>query len=102
LTHTIAEAEHGVQPEHRPAGHRGTIPRGERVLWETALSLAHDDASRWAALEFATHLPRSFEVATTHAAEVYLEAEEPRVATGERIPRDLLEDLIAARMRPAG
>jgi PucR C-terminal helix-turn-helix domain/GGDEF-like domain len=68
---------------------------GERVLWETALSLAHDDASRRAALEFATHLPRYFEVATTHAAEVYLEAEEQLAATGERIRRDLLEDLIA-------
>jgi PucR C-terminal helix-turn-helix domain/GGDEF-like domain len=68
---------------------------GERVLWETALSLAHDDGSRRAALEFATHLPRYFEVATTHAAEVYLEAEEQLAATGERIRRDLLEDLIA-------
>ena len=68
---------------------------GERVLWETALSLAFDDGSRRAALEFATHLPRYFEVATTHAAEVYLEAEEQLAATGERIRRDLLEDLIA-------
>jgi len=68
---------------------------GERVLWETALSLAFYDGSRRAALEFATHLPRYFEVATTHAAEVYLEAEEQLAATGERIRRDLLEDLIA-------
>jgi hypothetical protein len=75
---------------------------GERVLWETALSLAHDDASRRAALEFATHLPRYFEVATTHAAEVYLEAEEQLAATGERIRRDLLEDLIAGVPLAAG
>ena len=75
---------------------------GERVLWETALSLAHDDASRRAALEFATLLPRYFEVATTHAAEVYLEAEEKLAATGERIRRDLLEDLIAGVPLAAG
>jgi hypothetical protein len=75
---------------------------GERVLWETALSLAHDDASRRAALEFATLLPRYFEVATTHAAEVYLEAEEQLAATGERIRRDLLEDLIAGVPLAAG
>jgi PucR C-terminal helix-turn-helix domain/GGDEF-like domain len=75
---------------------------GERVLWETALSLAHDDASRRAALAFATHLPRYFEVATTHAAEVYLEAEEQLAATGERIRRDLLEDLITGVSLTAG
>jgi PucR C-terminal helix-turn-helix domain/GGDEF-like domain len=67
---------------------------GERVLWEAALGSAHDDASRRAALVFASHLPRYFEVATTHAAEVYIEAEEQLAATGERIRRDLLEDLV--------
>ena len=70
---------------------------GERVLWDTALGLAHDDESRRAALVFASHLPRYFEVATTHAAEVYLETQEQLAATGERIRRDLLEDLLAGR-----
>jgi PucR C-terminal helix-turn-helix domain/GGDEF-like domain len=70
---------------------------GERVLWDAALALAHDDDSRRAALAFATHLPRYFEVATTHAAEVYLEAEEQLAATGERIRRDLIEDLLGGR-----
>ena len=46
---------------------------------------------------FASHLPRYFEVATTHAAEVYLETQEQLAATGERIRRDLLEDLLAGR-----
>jgi hypothetical protein len=68
---------------------------GERVLWDAALALAHDEDSRRAALAFATHLPRYFEVATTHAAEVYLEAQEQLAATGERIRRELLEDLLA-------
>lgn len=70
---------------------------GERVLWDAALALAHDDDSRRAALVLATHLPRYFEMATTHAAEVYLEAQEQLAATGERIRRDLLEDLLAGR-----
>jgi hypothetical protein len=57
---------------------------GERVLWDTALALAHDDESRRAALALASHLPRYFEVATTHAAEVYLEtrSNSPRPASG--------------------
>ncbi len=75
---------------------------GERVLWEAALALAHDDDSRRAALVFASHLPRYFEVATTHAAEVYIEAEEQLAATGERIRRDLLEDLVAGVPVAAG
>ncbi len=70
---------------------------GERVLWDAALALAHDDDSRRAALAFASHLPRYFAVATTHAAEVYLETEEQLAATGERIRRDLLEDLLGGR-----
>jgi hypothetical protein len=70
---------------------------GEQVLFDAALALAQDDDSRRAALAFASHLPRYFEVATTHAAEVYLEAQEQLAATGERIRRDLLEDLLAGR-----
>jgi len=70
---------------------------GERVLWDTAIALADDDDSRRAALVFASRLPRYFEVATTHAAEVYLETQEQLAATGERIRRDLLEDLLAGR-----
>jgi PucR C-terminal helix-turn-helix domain/GGDEF-like domain len=70
---------------------------GERVLWDTAIALADDDESRRAALAFASRLPRYFEVATTHAAEVYLETQEQLAATGERIRRDLLEDLLAGR-----
>jgi PucR C-terminal helix-turn-helix domain/GGDEF-like domain len=70
---------------------------GERVLWDAALGLVRDDESRRAALAFASHMPRYFQVATTHAAEVYLEAQEQLAAMGERIRRDLLEDLLAGR-----
>ncbi|HUA48090.1 MAG TPA: helix-turn-helix domain-containing protein [Solirubrobacteraceae bacterium] len=75
---------------------------GERVLWDTALSLARDEESQRAALAFASHLPRYFEVATTHAAEVYLEAQEQLAATGEAVRRDLLEDLLAGRTPEPG
>jgi PucR-like helix-turn-helix protein/diguanylate cyclase with GGDEF domain len=75
---------------------------GERVLWDAALELAGDEDSSRAALAFASHLPRYFEVATTHAAEVYLEAQEQLAATGERIRRDLLEDLLAGRALELG
>jgi len=75
---------------------------GERVLWDAALALAHDEDSRRAALAFASHLPRYFEAATTHAAEVYVEAQEQLAATGERIRRDLLEDLLAGRQLEPG
>jgi hypothetical protein len=70
---------------------------GERVLWDAVVALAVDDESRRAALVFASHQPRYFEVATTHAAEVYLEAQEQLAVTGERIRRDLLESLLTGR-----
>jgi PucR C-terminal helix-turn-helix domain/GGDEF-like domain len=75
---------------------------GERVLWDTALTLANDEDSQRAALAFASHLPRYFEVATTHAAEVYLEAQEQLAATGEAVRRNLLEDLLAGRAPEPG
>ncbi len=76
---------------------------GERVLWDTALDLAStDEESQRAALAFASHLPRYFEVATTHAAEVYLETQEQLAATGEAVRRDLLEDLLAGRTPEPG
>lgn len=75
---------------------------GQRVLWEAALAFAHDDASRTAVLEFATYLPRYFELATTLAAEVYLEAEQQLAASGERARRDLLDTLLAGHRVTAG
>ena len=63
---------------------------GERVFWDAALALAQDEESRRAALDLASHLPRYFEVATTHAAEVYLEAQEPVSYTHLTLPTILL------------
>jgi DNA-binding PucR family transcriptional regulator len=68
---------------------------GQRILWNAAVSLADDDASRSAVLSLVGHITRYFEVALTQAAEVYLEAEQQLGATGERLRRDTLEDLLA-------
>ena len=69
---------------------------GQRVLWETTLSLATDDDSRRAALGLVTPIARYFDVAIIHAAEVYLEAEQLLGEAGERARRDALESLLAA------
>lgn len=71
---------------------------GQRVLWDAVLALAVDDGSRRAVLGLVTSIARYFELATTHAAEIYLEAEQLAAATGERVRRDLLEDLLAGRL----
>ncbi len=68
---------------------------GQRILWNAAVSLADDDASRRVVLSLVEHITRYFEVALTHAAEVYLEAEQLLGATSERLRRDTLEDLLA-------
>jgi hypothetical protein len=68
---------------------------GQRILWNAAVSLADDDATRRAVLSLVSHITRYFEVALTQAAEVYLEAEQLLGATGERLRRDTLEDLLA-------
>lgn len=75
---------------------------GQRVLWNAVLALAVDDGSRRAVLGMVTSIARYFELATTHAAEVYLEAEQLAAATGERVRRDLLEDLLAGRLPAPG
>jgi sugar diacid utilization regulator len=68
---------------------------GQHVLLDRAIALATDDASRRAVLSLVTLIPRYFDVAIAHAADVYLEAEELLASTGERLRRDLLEDLLA-------
>lgn len=80
----------------------GAFHAGQRVLWDATLALAQDDASRRAVLGLVTYIVRYFDVATTHAAEVYLEAEQLLSAAGERLRRDVLEDLIAGVVPPPG
>jgi hypothetical protein len=68
---------------------------GQRILWNATVALADDDATRRAVLSLVGHITSYFEVALTHAAEVYLEAEQLLGAAGERVRRDALEDLLA-------
>jgi sugar diacid utilization regulator len=75
---------------------------GQHVLLDRAIGLATDDASRRAVLSLITLIPKYFDVAIAHAADVYLEAEELLASTGERLRRDLLEDLLAGKLPPPG
>jgi sugar diacid utilization regulator len=71
-------------------------------LWEAVLREAGDDAARATALESASTVIRYMNVAAAEAAEVYLDAERLLHADGERVRRDLLEDLIAGRQPASG
>jgi sugar diacid utilization regulator len=75
---------------------------GQHVLLDAAIGLATDDSSRRAVLSLVGLIPRYFDVAISHAAEVYLEAEELLASTGERLRRDLLEDLLGGTPPPPG
>ena len=69
---------------------------GERVLWDTALGLA--TTKRHAGRRLCSHhTSRAISRLRPRCAEVYLETQEQLAATGERIRRDLLEDLLAGR-----
>jgi sugar diacid utilization regulator len=67
------------------------------VFWEALLASASDDAAREVALETASVVTRYFNTASALAAEAYVEAEQLLETRGERVRRDLLEDLLAGR-----
>jgi hypothetical protein len=75
---------------------------GQRVVLDECLGLAVDDRSRRAVLPLVTLITRYFDVVIAHAADVYLEAEQTLASTGERVRRDLLEDLLAGRTPTVG
>jgi hypothetical protein len=72
----------------------GAFQIGQRVMMDAAVALAGDEPSRRAVLSLLPRIARYFDVAIVHAADVYLEAEELLASTGERVRRDLLEDLL--------
>jgi hypothetical protein len=75
---------------------------GQLTLWQGVLDAVADDAAaRAAALSVVGHLMHVIEVGSTVAAEAYLEAQQHRLADGDRVRRDLLEDLLAGRDLPA-
>jgi sugar diacid utilization regulator len=67
------------------------------VFWEAVLENATDDEPRAVVLDAAGIIIRYINTAATEAAEVYLEAEQLLLAQGDRVRRDLLDDLLAGR-----
>lgn len=80
----------------------GAFQVGQRVMMDAAIALAGDEPSRRAVLSLLPLIARYFDVAIVHAADVYLEAEELLASTGERVRRDLLEDLLTGAPPPPG
>src|SRR5439155_22835309 len=76
---------------------------GHGIIWEAVLDLAREDEEgREVALQAAGVVIEFIDHASTHAAEAYLEAQQMLVAEGDRVRRDLLEDLLAGREPPTG
>ena len=65
------------------------------VIWEQLLTTAVDEPSKDTALVAMGIVMRYINIATTEAAEVFLEAERLQSAHGEGLRRDLMEDLLA-------
>lgn len=71
---------------------------GQITLWDDVLEgVRATPGSEGAALHIVSQLMRTVEVASTAAAESYIEARQYRMADSARVARDLLEDLLAGR-----
>jgi PucR C-terminal helix-turn-helix domain/GGDEF-like domain len=92
----------------RPVATRrvGRIPLAEfmtafrtyhEVVWNAILESAGDDETRAVALDLAGIVMRYINVAASEAGEAYVEAEQLALAHGDRVRRDLLDDLLAGR-----
>jgi len=76
---------------------------GHRVIWDAIQGFANlDDEARDAALEAARLVMEFTDHASTHAAQAYLEAQQLLLAEGDRVRRDLLEELLAGRAPSPG
>ena len=74
----------------------------QEEFWDALLAGADGEAARSSAIEAAGTIIRYINLAAAEAAEVYLEAERLLHAQGERVRRDLLEDLLAGRAPAPG
>ena len=71
---------------------------GHWVIWDAIVELAEqDDEVRAAAVLAASLVIEFIDHASTHAAQSYLEAQQLLLAEGDRVRRDLLEDLLDGR-----
>jgi sugar diacid utilization regulator len=89
----------------------GRLPLGDfmhafriytEVFWDALLASATNDDARREALALPSIVMRYMNIAASDAAEVYVEAERLLLAHGERVRRDLLEDLLAGRAPSPG
>ena len=74
----------------------------QEEFWDALLAGAAGEAARISAMEAAGTIIRYINLAAAEAAEVYLEAERLLHAQGERVRRDLLEDLLAGHAPAPG
>jgi len=71
---------------------------GQLTLWQGVLDAAGEDAAaREAALLVVAHIMQLIELGSTIAGEAYVAAQQHVLAEGDRVRRDLLEDLLARR-----
>ena len=71
---------------------------GHRVIWEAILKLADEHPEVGSEALTAAGLVMEFiDLASTHAAQTFLDAQQLLLAEGDRVRRDLLEDLLAGR-----
>src|SRR4029453_1886570 len=74
----------------------------QEEFWDALLASADTEAARASAMDAAGTIIRYINMAAAEAADVYLEAERLLHAQGERVRRDLLEDLLAGRAPAPG
>ncbi|MFJ9391143.1 PucR family transcriptional regulator [Nocardioides sp. NPDC101246] len=67
-------------------------------LWESVIAAASDRQSRDAALHLATRVMQVIEVGSSVAADAYLAAQQLQLVEGDRLRRDLVEDIVAGRV----
>jgi len=76
---------------------------GQVVIWDAIIELANnDEEARAAGLTAARLVIEFINHASTLAAQSYLDAQQLLLAEGDRVRRDLLEDLLAGREPPPG
>ena len=71
---------------------------GQESLWEAIVEASRpEQESRDAALDVAIHVMHVIEVGCAVAAEAYMGAQQDDLAEGDRVRRDVMEDLLAGR-----
>jgi len=71
---------------------------GQVTLWEGIVAATSSEPETWeVAVEAATHLMQVIEVGSSVGAAAYLRAQQLELAEGDRVRRDLVEDLLAGR-----